>query len=493
MIREPRLGRKLDREAAAYTSSVEFDRELFEYEALASMAHAVMLYEQGLLRREEARGILEALRALQREGVNALRLEPEMEDIHLAVEEYVSLKAGEAGEKLHTARSRNDQVACELRMKARDALIQLCKALLGAVSSLLRVAERNVLTVMPAYTHLQHAQPTTLAHHLLGYADALLRCFDRLADAYRRTDLSPLGACACAATSFPINRERTAQLLGFSGLLENSMDAVSSRDYMLEIAADAAMLSTELSRLAQELILWSTEEFSFIEIEDRFAFTSSIMPQKKNPDVLEIMRARTGVSLGSLMSMLAITRALPQSYNRDLQELSPIFFSELQRIAAALTMLSKMLVGMKVNGERMAELCARDFSTATELADLLVREKAMPFRKAHQITALAVAKAVRKGLEPGGITAELLADAARELYGMELSLSPEAVADALKPLSTVKARKVKGGPAPEAVRKELEERLRRLAERERIVRGWERRLRSSRERLIKAVDAIVGG
>jgi argininosuccinate lyase len=329
MIREGRLGKVYDKEVALFTSSLAFDADLFQYDILTDLAHLIMLFEQGIVDRAEANKIFAVLKSLHDGGIKMVDLEPGFEDIHMAIEEYVIKEAGATGGMLHTGRSRNDKVACDLRMKTREDLILLSKALLGLVIALLEVSEKNTLTLLPSFTHLQHAQPTTFAHHLLSYVNSLMRSVDRLEEAYARINLCPLGAGAVTTTSFPIDRDRTAELLGFEEVLENSMDAVSSRDYMVELASVASLISLDISRISEELILWSTSEFSFIELSDSFASTSSIMPQKKNPDVLEIIRARTATSTGDLNTLLAMLRSLPQSYNRDLQELSPVFFRSL--------------------------------------------------------------------------------------------------------------------------------------------------------------------
>ncbi|MFQ5801013.1 MAG: argininosuccinate lyase, partial [Candidatus Hydrothermarchaeales archaeon] len=433
MIREGRLGKGFDENVAAFTSSIEFDTELFEYDILGDMAHLVMLHEQGIVEKEDAKKILAVLKVLFDKGIKSIELDPGLEDIHMAIEAHIINEVGEVGGRLHTARSRNDQVACDLRMKAREEINILSKAVIGLLVSLLEVAEKNTLTIMPAFTHLQHAQPTTLAHHLLSYVNSLSRGLDRLEEAYKRVDLCPLGAAAVTTTSFPIDREHTAKLLGFEGILENSMDAVSSRNYMVETASVASLLSLDISRIAEELILWSTQEFSFIEVSDSFASTSSIMPQKKNPDILEIIRARTGATIGGLVSLLTMARSLPQSYNRDLQELSPVFFGSINNVTTSLTLISKVIETIKVNEEKMNAACQRDFSTATELADVIVRKKKLPFRTAHQIVGAAVSKAIQQGISASEITSKFLDEVAVSITGKKMGLSEEQVTSAMTP------------------------------------------------------------
>jgi argininosuccinate lyase len=425
MIREGRLGRNLNKDAASFSSSLEFDTRLFEYDILNDLAHLVMLTEQGIVERDDARKILKILRELDKKGIAGVERKADLEDIHMAVEAHLIRELGDIGGRLHTGRSRNDQVACDLRMKARADANKLSKAVIGLIIALLESAEKNTHTLIPAYTHLQHAQPTTLAHHQLSYVDSLLRSLDRLEEAYRRIDLCPLGAAAGTSTSFPINRIRTSELLGFSGILENTLDAVSSRDYMIEV------LSIDISRMAEELILWTTSEFSFIELSDSFATTSSIMPQKKNPDVLEIIRARTATTIGSLTSVLIILRSLPQSYNRDLQELSPLFFRSLDEVSTSLLLLGSVIGSMKIRAEKMNESCLNDFSTATDLADLLVRDKGIPFRAAHQIVGALVSRVLKEGVGVSEISPELLDKISLSIIDERLGIESEQLNTAL--------------------------------------------------------------
>jgi argininosuccinate lyase len=493
MIREGRLGKGFDKEVAAYTSSIEFDTKLFDHDLLNNMAHLVMLHEQGIVESEDTRKILSVLKELHKSGIKGVDLDPGLEDIHMAIEAHIIKEAGEIGGRVHTARSRNDQIACDLRMKTREEVNLLSKAAIGLVIVLLEIAEKNTLTLMPSLTHLQHAQPTTLAHHLLAYVNSLQRSLERLEEAYKRVDLNPLGSGAATTSSFPINRDRTTELLGFEGILKNSMDAVSSRDYMSEIASAAALISVDLSRIAEELILWSTSEFSFIEISDTYASTSSIMPQKKNPDILEIIRARTATTIGSLTTILTMQRSLPQSYNRDLQELSPPFFGCLESVNTSLTLITKVLGTMKLNEDVMRVSSSGDFSTATELADLIVKEKKLPFRTAHQIVGAVVSTAIKEGLSPSEISAEYIDRIAMTTTGVGVGLSEEQVSSALTPLLAVKSRNVLGGPAPEIVERQVQEMFDEVAKKEANLNKREERLRLSKKQLLARVDSILGG
>ena len=491
MIRDGRLGKKFDSSVAAFTSSIDFDSALFEYDVLTDMAHMVMLVEQKIVDRGGAEKVLSVLKKLLDLGMKSIDLSAEFEDVHMAIEAYIIREAGDAGGRLHTGRSRNDQVACDLRMKARGDLILLSKALAGLVGALLEVAEQHSLTLLPAYTHLQRAQPTTLGHHLSAYADSLLRSLDRLEGAYARVDLCPLGAAAVTTTSFPINRERTAELLGFSGAMGNSMDAVSSRDYMAEISAATALISIDVSRICEELIIWSTSEFGFIELDDSHSSTSSIMPQKKNPDILEITRAKTGSSIGSLVTIMTMLRSLPQSYNRDLQEVSPVFFDALDSATSSLVLLSRVVSSMKINSDVMNAACMDDFLTATELADVIVREKNLPFRAAHQIVGALVSMAISDGVSPSDVTTAFVDKAAVSVTGEKLGLSDEVVTAALTPLVAVKARGGLGGPAPETVEPGVANRFDRLAQIEQSLSAREAALNKSQKKLLAAVESIL--
>jgi argininosuccinate lyase len=305
------------------------------------------------------------------------------------------------------------------------------------------------------YTHLQHAQPTTFAHYILSYAQALKRDYERLKDAYKRVDMSPLGSAALTTTSFPINREMTRELLGFNQLLENSIDAVSSRDFMAETVFSLVLLTSTLSKICEEMILWSTYEFGMIEISNKFSSTSSIMPQKKNPDVAEVARAKTAAVQGELMTILTILKSLPQSYNRDLQEVTPHMWNAVDTSHLMLNITREMLFTAEFKQERGKELAQGNFSTATELADLMVREKNLPFRIAHQIVGRTVTKALDNGIKPKEIDTQFLDEISLELIGKPLKLNEELVKKALDPYNVIKTRKIIGGPSPEVVKEAI--------------------------------------
>ncbi len=448
MLRDARLG-KAEEYFVEYTSSVEFDTNLVRYDLLGSMAHVVMLMERGILPEKDASALLRGLLELYRRGVE---LRKEDEDVHMAVERELHRIAGDAAGRLHTARSRNDQVALDLRMLLRDMLNTLSGRILELMEVLLRIAESGAEVVMPGYTHLQRAQPVTLGHHMMAHFWTLSRDLERLEQAYARLNRSPLGACALAGTSFGIDRRRTAELLGFAGVIENSQDAVASRDFMLEPLSASALVCVNLSRLAEELILWSTQEFGFVELASEYCSTSSMMPQKKNPDALEILRARCARVFGALTSGLGICKALPLAYNRDLQEVSPVVVEALKLTESSVRMLTLILSSARFREERMREACT-PYMSATLLAEVIARECGLEFRRAHALVARAVALAEQAGGEEH--LAEKLREAAGEA-GVELCLSPERVESLLSPEGSLKALKSEGSASPATLRAQME-------------------------------------
>ncbi len=454
MFRDQRLG-KISQDVLDFLSSRAADRRIFEADLLVDRAHLIMLKEQGLITGEVCSLIIAALDDLQEADLGA------GEDVHEAIESFVLSRVGPEGGRMHTGRSRNDEVATCIRIALRIEMLDLMDEQLSLITTLVKLAEKHTNTIIPGFTHTQHAQPTTLAHHLLAHADAFLRDLARILEAYKRVNLSPLGAAAFASTGFEIDRLRTCQLLGFDGLVENSMDAVSARDFILEVLADLSICMVNLSRLAEELILWSTSEFGYLELDDLFASTSSIMPQKKNPDTAELARGKAGSVMGSLISALAICKALPQSYNRDLQEVTPHLWRGMDWTRSTVRILDGCVSTLKFNLERMEESSGLGFSTATELADSLVRRTGMPFRTAHSIVGRIAAAGHRPGL------AELDA-VALELAGFRVSercFSADDLERALDPKSNVALRDNIGGPAPSEGLRMIQERLSMIAER----------------------------
>ena len=450
-LRSGRLKGQMSREVADFTSSLEFDRRIFQADILTNRAHTTMLVEQEIIPGTIGKQILNALEQLEKEGIDALDMDSAVEDIHMAVENYVTSVMGPDAGFMHTAKSRNDQVATDLKIALKQEIQEIQKKLITFIEIILEMATENLDTLMVGYTHLQHAQPTTFAHHLLSYAQALKRDYGRLQDAYHRMDLCPLGSAALTTTSFPINRERTAELLGFSGPMENSIDGVSSRDFIAETVFALTMLGTTLSKICEELIIWSTYEFRMVELGDDFSSTSSIMPQKKNPDVAEIVRGKTAVLNGELVTILTIIKSLPQSYNRDLQEVTPHLWKATDTLSSALTITMGMLSSAKFKDERGEELARANFSAATELADLMVRDAGLPFRTAHQIVGRAVTVALDKGMKAEDIDTHFLDEISQELTGQTLNIDNAVVKKSLNPQEIIQSRKVIGGPAPSMV------------------------------------------
>ncbi|MEM2850035.1 MAG: argininosuccinate lyase [Candidatus Bathyarchaeia archaeon] len=490
ILRRGRLKGLKPPEVDAYTSSLEADRWLFKSDIMVDKAHVIMLIEQAVIKPGDGLAILETLEELENLSYGELIKGP-FEDIHVAIESRVIERLGEdVGGRMHTARSRNDEVATCLRLTIRSQLVEILKELLNLLKVLHTRSRGELNTIMPGYTHTQHAQPVTLAHHLTAYFDMLARDFERLLDAYKRVNRSPLGACALATTGFPINRFRTAELLGFDGLIENSMDAVASRDFILETLSDIAILATDLSRIAEELILWSSSEFKFVELPDEYSSTSSIMPQKKNPDTMEITRAKAGRIYGNLMGALTMLKALPLTYNRDMQEVTPRLWDSIETVKYMLKIVSGALEKAVFNREVMRRAALEGFSTATELADLLVRRMGLAFRTAHMIVGALVLEALKRGLKPDEVDSRLLNEASMKVYGKPLGLTDEDVKNALDPEKFVNARKVMGGPSPNTVEEALKRRENMLNALKSEIERLENREAEVEKRLKNAVESL---
>ena len=447
---EGRAGSPTDAAADDFNASIRVDSRMYRQDIRGSMAHAAMLGAQGIVPPEAVEEILAGLEEILKElDSGALTVDPEAEDIHSFVEAELTKRKGDAGRMLHTARSRNDQVAVDARLYLRSRVSETRGKVRAVISALMDQAEANRGTVMPGYTHLQRAQPITFGHQLLAYAWMLLRDLGRLKDAAARMDSqNPLGACALAGTSHPIDREMTARELGFTGVSLNSLDAVSDRDFILELASSLAILMTHLSRLSEELILWSSWEFKFIELSDAWTTGSSIMPQKKNPDMAELIRGKTGRVYGDLMGLLTVMKGLPLAYNKDMQEDKEAIFDAFDTADACLGVLAPMLESMKVNGDNMRRAAAMGFINATDLADWLVEKKGVPFRTAYKLVGQLVGKCVKEGVT----LEELPLEAYREA-------SPVFDADLYKALdldACVLRRSSLGGTAPEQVDRQLE-------------------------------------
>ena len=378
-----RLGKDLDDITLSYVSSIKDDSDIAFYDIIGSQAHVIMLYEKKLLTKPEVKKILSALEDLKRGNISQPDFEPE--DIHELIESLVIKKTGiQNGGKMHTARSRNDQVALDIRLKIRDDINILLQCLIETISTLLTTAKENTKTIMPLYTHLQQAQVGVFSHYLLSYTDSLLRDLERFMSLYERVNQSPLGAGPVGGTSLPIDRDSTAKMLGFSSLVENSIDATSTRDFVAEYVANSAIMMTNLSRLSEDFIIWSSAEFSFIELSDDFTSPSSVMPQKKNPDILELTRGKTSQVIGYLTSILTTTKGLSSGYSRDLQQIKSSIWSTSKISITALIIIKSMLSELTVNQDKMKKATEEGFLIALDLAENLVLEK-IPFRTAHQI------------------------------------------------------------------------------------------------------------
>ena len=451
-LRSGRLDKKMTKDAAKYTSSLEADKYLFDSDVKCNFAHVLMLKTEKIIDEEVADKILEALTKLKDEGFDTLNFDHSVEDIHMAVENYVTGMVGEytAG-FMHTAKSRNDQVATDIRLTLREKIIEIQLNILEFIKGLVKLAEVHKETVTIGYTHLQHAQPITIAHHFMAYAQSLKRDYERLTDAYQRVNQNPLGSGALTTTSFPINRELTTKLLGFDSFLENSMDGVSARDFIAETVFDLSMLTTNLSKICEEMILWSTYEFGIIEISDEYSSTSSIMPQKKNPDVAEIARAKSSVINGELVTIMTILKAIPYTYNRDLQEITPHLWNSVEIAKDTLKIVTDMVLSITINKERCRELSGANFGTVTDLADLMVRERKIPFRTAHKIVGRLVNLSLEMDLEIADIDSRFIDGIAKDLGFEKLKLSNDLIHKALDPLENIKMRQVPGGPSPEMV------------------------------------------
>jgi argininosuccinate lyase len=451
-----RFNEPTDAFVEAFTASVDFDRRLYSYDIEGSIAHATMLARQGVLTEAERDAIVASLtRIRERIDADAFEWSVPLEDVHMNVEAALTLDIGAVGKKLHTGRSRNDQVATDMRLYLR-AEIDLIRAQIARLQNvILDLAEREAETIMPGFTHLQVAQPITFGHHMMAWLEMLQRDRERLADCRKRVDVLPLGAAALAGTSYPIDRYYTAELLGFARPAENSLDAVSDRDFIVEFAAAASILMMHLSRFSEELILWSSAQFGFIELSDAFCTGSSIMPQKKNPDVPELVRGKAGRIFGHLMGLLTLMKGQPLAYNKDNQEDKEPLFDTLDNLKGSLKVFADMMGSLRCNPERMREAALQGFATATDLADYLVR-KGIPFRDAHEI----VGKAVALGLREGRDLAELSLEALQR-FSAHITADVFAV---LTPEGSVAARDHIGGTAPRQVRAAIERARRRMAE-----------------------------
>ena len=451
-----RFSQETDALVHEFNASLAFDKRLWPYDISGSIAHVKMLGECGIIPQAEAGTIAKGLETLAADLESGqATLNAEAEDVHMAVESLLTERLGPVAGKLHTARSRNDQVATDLRLYVREAIDGLSLQIAAVQETLINLAEAHLDTLLPGMTHLQHAQPVRLAHHLLAYFWMLDRDSERLAQARARVNVLPLGAGALAGTTFPIDRQRVAELLGFDGVVPNSLDAVSDRDFAIETVSALSLVMMHLSRLSEELILWNSPEFGWVEMGDNVTTGSSIMPQKKNPDVAELVRGKTGRVYGDLMTLLTLMKGLPLAYNKDMQEDKEALFDALDTAQICLAVMNTLLQNTKFHTERMAASLQGDFSTATDLADYLVRQN-LPFRQAHEVIGKIVAGCVRSGRALEDLTSEALIAASPLFAGAD----PAAL---VSPRGSADARSAFGGTGRGAIEEQLELARRKIA------------------------------
>lgn len=427
-----------------FGASIHFDKQLVEEDIEGSLAHVTMLGKCGILTNDETEQIKAGLETLlEKAKKNELEFSVQYEDIHLNIEKQLIDLIGPVGGKLHTGRSRNDQVATDVHLYLRNQVIDILEAIKALQKALFKQAEQHVETIIPGYTHLQRAQPVSFAHHLLAYFWMLERDYQRMQESYKRINISPLGAGALAGTTFPIDREYSAELLGFDNVYNNSLDAVSDRDYILEFLSNSSILMMHLSRFCEELILWSSTEFNFVEMDDTFATGSSIMPQKKNPDMAELIRGKTGRVYGALFGLLTVMKGTPLAYNKDFQEDKEGMFDVVKTVKGSLQIFAGMIDTLKVKTDVLAKAVKSDFSNATELADYLAT-KGMPFREAHEVVGKLVLTCIQKGI--------YLLDLSINDYKQASTLFEEDIYEVLQPKTAVERRNSLGGTGFEQVK-----------------------------------------
>ena len=443
-----RFSKKVDETVNAFNSSIAFDGRMYKQDIQGSIAHAAMLGDCGIISKEDSLAIIGGLKEILADIENGtIEFDMTAEDIHMFIEAELTKRLGDVGKRLHTSRSRNDQVAVDIRLYLRQEIDEIYALVKELAVTIYNLAKEHTETVMPGYTHLQRAQPITFAHHLLAYVQMLVRDLERLKDTAKRMNYCPLGSGALAGTTYKINRKQTAELLGFTAPMANSLDGVSDRDFCVELNCALSLIMTHLSRFSEEIIMWCSWEFKFIELDDAYATGSSIMPQKKNPDITELIRGKTGRVNGDLMTLLTMLKGLPLAYNKDMQEDKEAIFDAVDNVKLCVKTFIPMLATMRVIKENMRNAAAKGFINATDCADYLVK-KGMPFRDAYKITGTLVAECIEKGL-----TLETLP---LECYRKMTELFTEDVYEAISLETCVRERKSEGGPAPDAVKVQLE-------------------------------------
>ena len=452
-----RFSKEVDSKVNAFNSSIAFDARMYRQDIAGSIAHATMLGEQGIISMEDSLELIGGLKEILADiDSGKLEFDPNAEDIHMFIEAELTKRLGDVGKRLHTSRSRNDQVALDIRLYLRDEIKEIKSLVKKLIETLCKIAKEHADTIMPGYTHLQRAQPITFGHHMMAYAQMLLRDIERLNDTEKRMNVCPLGSCALAGTTYNIDRERTSSLLGMESPMPNSLDGVSDRDFCIELASALSICMVHLSRFSEEIIMWCSWEFKFIELDDAFSTGSSIMPQKKNPDITELIRGKTARVIGDNMTLLTMMKGLPLAYNKDMQEDKEAIFDAVDNIKLCLSTFIPMLDTMKVIKENMRNAAARGFINATDCADYLVK-KGMPFRTAYKITGGLVALCISKNTT--------LEELPLDDYRQQSELFDEDVYTAISLDTCVKERKSFGGPSPESVLAQIELTEKKLGER----------------------------
>lgn len=443
-----RFSKELDEKVNDFNSSISFDNRMYKEDISGSIIHATMLGRQGIISEEDSKAISKELSNIYDDIASGkLAFDSSAEDIHMFIEQVLTERIGEAGKRLHTARSRNDQVALDLRMYLRTCIDEICGEIKQLIAVLVEKAEQNTETVMPGYTHLQRAQPITFAHHLMAYVEMFKRDMVRMFNCFSLMNECPLGCGALATTTYCIDREFTAEHLGFDNPMYNSLDGVSDRDYCMELASAIAICMVHLSRLSEEIVLWCSWEFKFVELDDAYATGSSIMPQKKNPDICELIRGKTGRAAGNLMTLLTMMKGLPLAYNKDMQEDKEAIFDSVDTIKLCLTTITQMIKTMTVNKQNMLKAGKKGFINATDCADYLVK-KGMPFRSAYKAVGTLVGICVQKDIT--------LDELPIEEYKKICDQFDSDIYEAIDLINCVKGRNVTGGPAPEAVKAHID-------------------------------------
>ncbi len=443
-----RFAKATDTAVNAYNSSIAFDARMFRQDIRGSQAHARMLGSIGILSAEDVQAIVTGLAAIGSEiELGTLSFDPVAEDIHMFIEAELTKRIGAAGKRLHTGRSRNDQVALDLRLYLKDESDVIRQAMLDLYRVLLDSAAAHTETILPGYTHLQRAQPITLGHHLMAYVEMLARDISRLDDCVRRMDVMPLGSGALAGTTYPLDRDKVARELGFAAITQNSLDGVSDRDFAIELASVLSIFMMHLSRLSEEIILWSSQEFAFVELDDAYSTGSSIMPQKKNPDVAELTRGKSGRVFGSLQTLLVVMKGLPLAYNKDMQEDKEAIFDAVDTVLLCLPAFTGMIATMAVRADKMRAAAAGGFTNATDLADYLVK-KGLPFREAHEVSGKLVKLCISRGLA--------LEDLKLNEFREFSQLIEQDIYEAISLQTCVSQRKITGAPNPDTVKAAIE-------------------------------------